>query len=334
MITKIINIKNVCVSDARADEDAIISLWESAGIFFNNYKITTGKETSLITIDVTNICETLTNSKPENCDEHFRRIYKDNECLKVEDFHKLNPLGAKLIIHIDNECFNVTRFLQQFFLAMNIAHCGSCNFHNYTIENHGSLAYLNSSVNLSATVFEDFFLVQLNNGWPEINYLSFAKTWDWLESQHIRTTSLAKTPAQKACAVLINLSLSELHYAELLLGVTQVLEAMLLKKGEPKSYNLNIKIEALLGSNPKEINWVKKMYNLRSSIIHGEHHIYWPSEHPEVDADPNSEEELYVNEINDYFVLGVSVVIALLQNLIKQNKTKYKFTNKLYVESI
>ncbi len=334
MITKIINIKNVCLSDARANEDAVISLWESAGEFFTNYKITTGEDTSSITIDVSSICETLTNSKPENCHDYFSKLYKNNECLTGEEFYKLNPLGAKLIIHTDNESFNVTRFLQQLFLAMNIAHCGSCNLLSYTIEKHGPLAYLNSSENLSATVFDDFFAVHINNQWPEISYLPFSKTWDWLESQNIRTTSLAKTPAQKACAVLINLSLTDLHYAELLLGVTQALEAMLLKNGEPKAYNLNIKINALLGSNPKEINWVKKMYNLRSSIIHGEHHIYWPSEHPEIDTDPNSEEELHVNEINDYFVLGVSALIALLQNLIKQNKTKYKFTNKLHVESI
>ncbi|MDH5216634.1 MAG: hypothetical protein OEX19_02995 [Gammaproteobacteria bacterium] len=332
MFTYTIEIKNVAPSDGAADYDAIASLWDSVGKFFTDYKLSTENGYNKITVDVQHIRETLLHLKPENCDEYFSNLMTENNCLSGEDFYNLSPLGATLRIHTDDKNINIDRFLQQFFLAMNLSHCGSCNLIDYTIIKDGPFSFIRTSTKLTSSIFDDALAINRNNKWPQIQELDFSGVWKWLEEQDLRTILLAKTPAQKACAMLVKLSLSELHYAELLLAITQVLESVLLKNSESKSYNLGIKIEAILGQNPNKKNWVKKMYNIRSSIIHGEHDMLWPYELPDLSSD--SEEEQHIDEINESFELGASTVVALVQDLIQAGKIKYNFTNKLHVEKI
>lgn len=332
MNTTSIEVKTVAPTDAEADYDAIISLWHSVNAFFTNYKLQTESGVTKVNIDVNQVLKTILNLKPENCEKYFKNLMSNNNFASQEAFFNHNPLGAVILIQTDDQALDIDRFLQQLFLAMNISHCGSCNLLDYKITNDGPFTFLDNRKTLTASLFDDVITTYRNNSWPKIHRLEFSSVWNWLEKHNLRSIQLAKTPVQKSCAVLINLSSSELHYAELLLGITQVLESILLKNGEPKSYNLSIKIEAILGHNSKERNWVRKLYNLRSSIIHGEHDIFWPGEYPLSSDD--SEEEQHLNTINESFALGASTLVSLLQDLIISDKVKYNFTNRLLVEKI
>jgi hypothetical protein len=80
----------------------------------------------------------------------------------------------------------------------------------------------------------------------------------------------------------------------------------------------------VLGAIPEnDRSWISGFYKLRSDIVHGDYPIFRPR-YNEVDADFERVSPHYW-EIVRAFDKGVSVVIALLQDLIKNDSSSYTF---------
>lgn len=322
-----IKIKNIIPTSDGADYEEIIKLWEMVGDYFTAKPLedTNSNEVKL-SLDVSSVIEKLNNLKEENYEAYFVRIEKENKFQSLEQYFEFAPLGAVLIICIDGQVNNedefVNRFLDQLFIAMNLTICGSCNLFGYEIIGEKQFPFLKTSRTLAADLFENAIFVNNNWKWPPLAENEYISTWNWLERQNIRNFSLAKTPVQKACSIILNLSQKGNIEASDVIGISQVFEAFFLTKDEPKTKGLELKLNSIFSEPMTEKKWVKKFYSLRSSIAHGDHEILRPSYFPD-DCDRESED--HHNNYVNYVEKGFLVIMAILKDLASHGKTNYSF---------
>lgn len=173
----------------------------------------------------------------------------------------------------------------------------------------------------------EMFQFNLDNfKWPRLKILDINKTWLWLEPCFIDKISTNKL--QRALFsftwILHNDSLNdltrELFYS--LLGI----EALYAIGNTNIMGQINEKVQLVLGELSDFKNVIKKMYDFRSRLVHGDLNI--PSRMG-IDCDGINEIEKFDTEILKSSCLALAILISTFQWMIENNCTELKFETTL-----
>lgn len=325
-----VGMMNLAPDDARTPIKPIIAIWEQIECFFSSHKIAaraydlSKSAEYLVDLDASHVIKDLRffdkySGTTGDTDYLLKKIALEDKqgCGLTLDFY-LTPTNqiARDCPHTAHRL--VDMLLQQIFVAANLCLPGSCKLYKIT--------YLNKESSLPPSLdcfyFEDCARFAKQDGWPQYKTLEFASVWNWLIARGVHDLDIAKTPVQRAIFSLFELArYDEFNLAEVLF-ISQALEGLLVKKGDPAiQRTLTRRIKALVGEPAQHQNWVKEFYNLRSNIVHGDY--------PIMRSKAAHEESLEVSQYHeDYFVSLVRAVAALLvilQGMIYTGASEYRF---------
>jgi hypothetical protein len=243
----------------------------------------------------------------------------------------MNPNGSWIAITIKEVSGNATsrfplqllgRFLQQVFLAMNLAVPGSANFFSSRYEEVRHADY--PPPQLSSDIFEGAYATALDRGWPSLRRLALVDVWTWLHDALSYDLDLAAEPVDKALFALLRVCEShpvDESDASNVLYITQAVEALFAVGRKHIGANLRARLEALLGEPPLHRGWFTKFYDLRSRIAHGGIPMLRPGAY--FDWDDSAAVRKYITEFWSPVDTAIAVLLATLQDLIARGSRGY-----------
>lgn len=326
----VIRCSNISGSSAETEHlnHEYIEFWAQVAEFFESHYIAFEGHRVRISLEIDDVLNVLDNLKLENLKNYFDRLQEEAEVSGTFD-----PCAAEFKIKFieapDSELWDRNyfshRFVELLFLAMNLCKRGACNLANFrfSCDKSSNAIYVDS--------IESAWHSADQNNWPTLKELNFSIVWNWLVKNGGLEYTLAKTPINKAIAVLLRLSynFSLISASEVVL-VSQVIESFLINKTEPKARALEKKLPVLFGNPPNNLaKWASKFYKLRSDIVHGEYPIFRPR-FEEVDEHFDESSEYYW-ELVDAVYTGMSIILAIMQDLAAQDAERYSFQEKIIV---
>ncbi|MGY6037176.1 hypothetical protein [Aeromonas sp. AE23HZ002T15] len=318
---------NISPEDARTPIEPIIALWEQINEFFSSYKI------AVRTHDISKVAEYLVDMDASQVIKDLRLLHEfettsGDRAEQFEKFYSNLKRGITLVFRLRPinkpaiDCPYTPRrlvdlLLQEIFIAANLCLPASCKFYKVTdLDREDS-----PPPSLYCFYFEDCARFGRDEKWPKYSQIPFKNAWLWLMGCGVHDLDIAATPVQRALFSLLEMTRYEdFNIAEVLL-ISQALDGLLVKKEEQKQQTLGRRIANIIGAPPKQQNWVKEFYNLRSTIAHGSYPIL--REHTSHEQNP--EVALYHEQYFIPLVRAIAALIAILQDMILSEITEYRF---------
>ncbi|MFN6566053.1 hypothetical protein [Dendronalium sp. ChiSLP03b] len=354
MQSQLIEIKLANISPSFKDTNTQIirEFWEDAikvlsasNLIIMPYK--TAQQNYLIEIDASDVISYL--KAVEVC-EHDPAVFCQRMSEQMElGYHMLNSiLKLQLKYEQGNETEQdrlhvvVSKFLQQLFLAMNLALPGSITVHsaeylepNALEPNFSSLLSSTPGIQLnvlkppemSGSSLESAFIHALNRGWPPLAQIPFQTVWSWLSEELPYSLDLAEKPHHKALFTLLRITSTQTNETDTILLIAQALEALFVDGKEGIGSTLKQRLELVLGTPKSHKNWFSKFYSRRSQIAHGSMPILRPNNLYDWD-EPSIEE--FIQEFYEPIDEAVAVLLAVLQDLIRNNAREYCFMQEVF----
>lgn len=211
--------------------------------------------------------------------------------------------------------FPTDRFIEQLFLACNLAVPGSCAFTSpdHVIRLDSEL--IGASAHLGRFPIDDESIEA--DHWPEIRPVSFAEAWGWLQDDLSYDVELARTPAQVAIFTLIMLASRTPLDPDSILAVSRAIEALF---GHDARENIrkavDDRIERAFGQSVHFPRWFAQFYDQRSRIIHGGKQLLRPGlTHPK---SPEAVE--WMDAHTGPLTSGVRLLLASVNKMIRSGR--------------
>lgn len=259
-----------------------------------------------------NIEETEIGQRPER-EKEGKHIYGNDI---IFHFEWSDDLPAELTSEFLS--FIICRFLQQVFLAGNICQPGAICM--YLLKTDDIVDF--TAPDLSSYFIDSSVDIIERDSWPRFSKVSFEQAWKWLDNQNSMFLDYAKTPSEKATFTVLKVGYDESLDEELILYIVRALEALFVDGNENCSRLLKERLHIVLSEPEKNKKWISKFYQTRSRIAHGDYEMARPSLYHYNDP---ALDDVYRSDIRKMMEKGVSVLIAVLQDLIHNNATEYKF---------
>lgn len=219
----------------------------------------------------------------------------------------------------------VGRFLQQLFLAMNIARPGTCTLS--ASEYPGITDRRPRPPVLSSDVLDDAFCDSQEGAWPVFRDIPFRQTWDWLHEDLAYDIDIAETPSQKALFGLLRICTRDQWDPDNIPMLAQAFESVLgASKGESNGTLVRERLEQVIGAPTTSKKWFNTFYNLRSRIVHGDAPVIRPGGFHGL-ADPRVKQ--IRDEAGELEWRAVAALLALLQDMVMTNTRAYQFEQRL-----
>jgi hypothetical protein len=223
------------------------------------------------------------------------------------------------------------RFLEQLFLAMNIATPGSCNLAPCEYPDHPDPPF--PPPRLNANVLDDalFDALSMEEGWPRLRRIPFHATWEWLHRDLAYHIEAATSPTQKAFFGLMRICTRQQEDPDNILVLSQAIEALLDPGRKSIQRVLGQRLRLLIGSSPSHPEWFNRFYQLRSRIIHGSAPVLRPGGQRAFLEDAGARE--IAEEAASLEGMAVAALLTLLQDMVIHNVRRYRFEQQLIRES-
>ena len=140
---------------------------------------------------------------------------------------------------------------------------------------------------------------------------------------------IATTPTQKAIFGLLRICTREQWDPDNLLVLTQAFEGLLAPGKNSIARRLHERLELVIGSPTVGSDWFKQLYTMRSRIIHGDTPVLRPGEKG---IAYNPELLRIGNEAAELEGKAVAALLALLQDMVRNNIRAYRFEQRLLRE--
>jgi hypothetical protein len=219
----------------------------------------------------------------------------------------------------------VGRFIQYWFLAMNLALPGSFTTFRAIYPNETDQDC--PPPNLHGATLEAAYEHSRKRAWPPIRQLSFVKVWNWLQQGFPYDTHIAHDPLDRSLFTILRICEPGLHDTDRILLIAQALEGLLLPGKEQVGTLLRQRLELVLGVPPIKRNWFSRFYDLRSRIAHGDYPLLCPGDY--LNVDPPEVDE-YVATFFEPTDEAVAVLVSLLQDLAATNARRYLFEQQVH----
>jgi hypothetical protein len=261
-------------------------------------------------------------------EEEFLANNINDNFIDLDCYIKLNNLNnnRRELNERENRIINyyVENILFQIFLAMNLSTPGSFNSYSRELLAEAGLEIYE----LSSSSIESAWINSINDGWPQISRLELGEVWRWIQSLGLGSRQIAQNRTERALFSILHLCKDGKVNPTQLIWISLALEALY---DTPKAQINKILLERIflfLGipeDNKKKFKKkIREFYDLRSRFVHGELDIDNPL------ANNILDNKLYDYEsiILEYCDFGLSIVIATLQKMIKN-----QWVNLVFKES-
>lgn len=329
----ILRLGNTLPSDGDTDEALFLAAWRELHSHFKrprSFSFTDeGSNKYYFTLDASDVISALEIDWNTKAGE---KAYKER--MKAKELLGAKPFSCDISINIkcttnSVETLNIKRatyrFLQQLFVAMNIACPGSFSTHfSSFLENKLEIVI----PDLSADLLEFSYRTAIKDKWPRVSTCSVAEAWNWLNKQRFHEVDLAEKPAIKAAFAILILGIAEGSEESAILAIARALEALFVDSKEGIQKILNQRLNLVLGVPVTNKTWLtsdpKGFYALRSAIAHGRTMI-----RPGVLQD---NEGKTMDTIFETYIIAaerpIAVLIAILQDLVQNQSLGYDFVQR------
>jgi hypothetical protein len=221
--------------------------------------------------------------------------------------------------------------LYDFFLIMNIAVPGSCNFYGGVIRSKDQP--YDPEISLSSYFFETAHLRSQSNRWPPTKILPLSSVHKWFFAVRNDVRQVPKSRMERVLFGLMQLAIADVTPTTFI-WLFYALETLFDTKAGENSRSLVERIKLLLGPNDKEFKLLRKnlseLYGVRSAFVHGGLGVIHPM-HDET-LDPEAEKS-YVRflELADF---GFIILLAAVQEVVSKNWTDLRFEETLHGQAL
>jgi hypothetical protein len=216
--------------------------------------------------------------------------------------------------------------LSKIFLASNISSPGALDLDRcYFFVNRDD----QTTMRLSQFSLEVGYETSLRMGWPSIERLDLALTWDWIMSVTPEFHQVAHNEMERALFALLHVCSSSMPDPSSVIWTSHALENLYQTPTQGIVETLKRRIFMVLGTPVTHIKSAKKdidkFYGLRSSFVHGRFDICHPASNDRLDEEFGS----YIDEVTETHEIGVTLVIATLQKLVKNRWVRLTFNESV-----
>ncbi|UTW66141.1 hypothetical protein KFE94_16030 [bacterium SCSIO 12643] len=235
-----------------------------------------------------------------------------------EDLEKEYGINSNDYFKKEILSYKVEKRFYDFLMILNICRVGGFHFGIGFLDYEGGYKRL-KKMNLYTTELFDY---SYEKKWPKFENLCIQKTWNWfielvnpIDVDELSSTSLSR--AFNAFSYLYEESdeINKLFWT--MVGI----EAIYVKGKEGIAQQIKEKGQLFLGEIGEFKKRLSKMYDFRSSFIHGSKNF--PSYFHIDDAIDSYEN--FNSELNDIILTAESMLIATIQKLAKENKNGLSF---------
>lgn len=264
--------------------------------------------------------EIISGNRHENTEPKFAtELNKKHSFFHTEWISEYLILNIKLTDEISEEydCvnFTVNRILKRLNFLINLSYSTNVDF-LYGVIYSESNKYVGKTKIIASTNMYAYEHSRKMN-WPKIKNLSLKDTVSWFHKFKIHTDSLSKNDLHRAMNAFSNLfgdikqkSSGDLFW--IMLGI----ESLLVSGNQNITSQFKEKSILILGK-PKEYGRkLSKLYEYRSKLVHGSYDIF-PSHFEGFDE--------LERKYSDYLDFAVSILIALIRELIEKQKCYFEF---------
>lgn len=214
--------------------------------------------------------------------------------------------------------FFLEHYAYEIFSIMNLARPGVCDFFNLELEGNSHLnkGKERHKEQLSSFNFEFAWELSLRKQFPLLDEIPLEDVISWYENLNLGVKQKASKPMEKALFSLLHICKTDGDISAIV-WVFHALEALFSTRVGEGFSNLINRISITLNLNPKEKSILKKnlrkLYDMRSSLVHGGYEIYHPMRREVIDRSIDAQ----YGEIYDNLQFGISITLACIQMLIK-----------------
>lgn len=213
-------------------------------------------------------------------------------------------------------------FQQQLFLALNLALPGACQMLGVSFR--GEAAHLFEAQAFDSKLFSDARMSAQQQNWPTLATLPFAQVWQWLEHCGFSRADIAISDLNKVLLNLLKLAQQRQRYgSRSALLMARQLELLL---GQEAPARLRERCALILGQIPEAADCFIELFRLRADLFQGSHPVRRPAL---ITHSLGTEEREQIAGHNSAIELAASITVALLQQLISQNRDKFSFREVL-----
>lgn len=206
---------------------------------------------------------------------------------------------------------------------MNLCKPGGCHLYRCALPANPTLEAWAPSLNGHPLEFA--WRTAARWGWPQLLTLDFKKVWQWLEQVSLLDAVVAKSPAQVAGFAIIEIAAQNVVEPKDIIMVSQTLETLFVEEHDGISKRLKNRIKLLLGEPPTDKKWLTRLYETRSKIVHGA----FPVVRPIIGCYAEGLPQQLQSDLSLQLDRGLSVIIAVLQDMISTLTSSYQFVENL-----
>jgi len=204
-------------------------------------------------------------------------------------------------------------YLSNYFMIMNLAVPGVCNFYNTEIIS--SRESNRSKIELDCYQIEAAIKFSREIGWPIIKDIEMSRVYTWLKALKIGTRQVASSRIERVLFAFLN----ALHGDATITNILWLSHALECFYDTPSIEivkhlrNRSFKWLPVPENNKKVIKKVfDNFYAIRSAYVHGTLEIVHPSSNEVIDEEVNT----YLGKIYDANSFGLAMLLASIQSLI------------------
>ncbi|PST62800.1 hypothetical protein C9E91_10985 [Rhizobium sp. SEMIA4064] len=217
-------------------------------------------------------------------------------------------------------------FLHDFFLIVNLAAPGACNFYGTKIiQPEDRFA---EQINLSNVLFESSILDARSDSWPKVGFLNLSEVIVWFYSIRSEMKLLPKNRMERVVFAMLHLCKAGISPTNVI-WIFYGLETLFDTKIGENFRTLVSRIQLLLDLSEAEFKILKKkmreLYDIRSAFVHGGLEVIHPLQNEMLDKS--------VDEMTSRFIdtadFGFRILLASVQEIIRRGWREPNFREVL-----
>lgn len=226
----------------------------------------------------------------------------------------------------DYSVLAVESSLHDVFLIMNIASPGSCNM-TCKVGSSNKIAF-SPKIKLGNYFFDSATLHSHGGKWPPLSNIPLEQVLSWFNTVRNQGSQVPESNLEKVLFAILHICLEDLSHTTIL-WLFNALETLFDTRPGENFRSLVSRIGLLLSPNKQEMKTLnanlRKMYEFRSSFIHGGIEVYHPMMNEIIDTRVD-EKFSRIMHLSDF---GFTLLIASIHEIIRRDWHEITFTDEL-----
>tara|TARA_R110001592_G_scaffold52649_9_gene161388 strand:- start:111228 stop:112238 length:1011 start_codon:yes stop_codon:yes gene_type:complete len=328
-----IHVDNIIPHADKPASQEIFKIWKAAHQFFNeiDYQCVSADGKKLLNVqlklDLSGPLDMLESAiqRSDSLDS-YRQLHAENCDTEISAIIavKIEASAGTEALNTEDAYYIASTFQQQLFLTLNLAFPGSCKLIGARFV--GQNAHLYEAQAFDSKIFYNARMSCHQEAWPALQALDLPTIWNWLNDQGFSRSDTAISNINKVLVNLLKLAQQRHRFgSRSALLASQQFELLL---GTGDEAMLRSRTSLILGDIPESADCFVALFKLRNDLITGNHPVRRPAL---ISHSVNDEGCEQISRHNSTIELASSIMINLVQRLIKSGKNKFQFKETLIV---